>query len=480
MSFLTDNPRLSAALEKLNAVGQQLLARIKRIDWSEVADQAPLALNRFAWFFAVLLLGYTIHAKQVWPYPIFKNGLEAITDIALHAKSYLGLFPTRSAVHKPGTDSGVVIHKPEKVEPGNIFLAGIFGERNLMKLMSPEGKELHRWTVPFYKAIPNLDHILPVELRPRNETMTHIHGAHVFRDGSVVFNFDYHGLVSVDACSNIQWVKPQMTHHAVTGAEDGTLWVLSRNHYDKPVAHLPLLKPPFFEDTVLHISRDGKILKEISLPKLFDKNDLHALVSATGTLEPENKYDDFLHANDIEILTAEKAAAFPQFEAGDIAISMRNVNLLIVFDPQTEKVKWTHTGPWLRQHDPDFLSDGTISVYDNRWAGIENVRRLGGSRILTIDPRTNAVKTTYQSKKNEPLFFTHIMGVHQTFESGNILIAEPTRGRVFEVTRDGEIVWQFINRLNADYLGHVTIAEKFPVDYFNFRTGQCQPKGDAS
>jgi hypothetical protein len=29
-------------------------------------------------------------------------------------------------------------------------------------------------------------------------------------------------------------------------------------------------------------------------------------------------------------------------------------------------VKWSQTGPWLRQHDPDFLSDGRILVYDNR------------------------------------------------------------------------------------------------------------------
>ena len=72
------------------------------------------------------------------------------------------------------------------------------------------------------------------------------------------------------------------------------------------------------------------------------------------------------------------------------------------------------------------------------------------------------------------------MGVHQKFASGNILIAQPTYGRVFEVTRDAEIVWEYINRLNKDYLGHVTIAEKFPTNYFTFDKKACTNNGGRS
>jgi hypothetical protein len=46
--------------------------------------------------------------------------------------------------------------------------------------------------------------------------------------------------------------------------------------------------------------------------------------------------------------------------------SFRNINLIIVFDPDSGVVKWSQTGPWLRQHDPDFLSDGRLLIYDNR------------------------------------------------------------------------------------------------------------------
>ena len=227
----------------------------------------------------------------------------------MHAKSYLGMFPTRQAAFCPGTDAGVTVNKSDKVEPGVTFLAGMEGERNIMKL--GDGNKLHRWMVPFYKAIPNLDHIMPAHLRPMNESMTHIRGAHVYSDGSIVFNFDCHGLVSIDSCSNIQWTKSQMTHHAVTGAQDGTVWVHSRHHHTAPVDRLPILKPPFFEDTLLQLSRDGKVMREISLPGLMIKNDRVATLTATGTLDPVTQLDDFMHNNDIEILTADKARPSP-------------------------------------------------------------------------------------------------------------------------------------------------------------------------
>jgi len=48
-------------------------------------------------------------------------------------------------------------------------------------------------------------------------------------------------------------------------------------------------------------------------------------------------------------------------------------------------VKWWRTGPFLRQHDPDFLPNGHILVFDNRLGGRDH--RFGESRIVEIDPK---------------------------------------------------------------------------------------------
>jgi hypothetical protein len=45
--------------------------------------------------------------------------------------------------------------------------------------------------------------------------------------------------------------------------------------------------------------------------------------------------DDPLHLNDIKVLREEMASAFPTFAAGDVMISMRNLNAIAVLDQET-------------------------------------------------------------------------------------------------------------------------------------------------
>ena len=46
-------------------------------------------------------------------------------------------------------------------------------------------------------------------------------------------------------------------------------------------------------------------------------------------------------------------------------ISLRNVSTVLVFDPDDLKIRYSITGRFVRQHDPDFVDNNTISVFDN-------------------------------------------------------------------------------------------------------------------
>ena len=46
------------------------------------------------------------------------------------------------------------------------------------------------------------------------------------------------------------------------------------------------------------------------------------------------------------VLTAEQAKAIPNAKEGDILLSMRNVNMLAVLDPQEQKIVWAMVGSW--------------------------------------------------------------------------------------------------------------------------------------
>ncbi len=124
------------------------------------------------------------------------------------------------------------------------------------------------------------------------------------------------------------------------------------------------------------------------------------------------------------------------------------------------------TGPYIRQHDPDFTDNGTIMVYDNR-SDNGNGSVLGGSRIIEIDPVKRSFSIAYEGDAINP-FYTNLAGKQQILPNGNILITEYQGGRVFEVTPNNEIVWTFINRYDEDEVYSVSDAVRYPKDYFRF------------
>jgi hypothetical protein len=375
-----------------------------------------------------------------------------------------------------GEDEGVLVHVPGAPEPGLTLISGILEDGEVgLQLIDLEGTVRHRWPAAFSEVWPDPGHVRGRPL-PFNDWGTEVHGAALLPDGDVVFNFDRYGLQRLDPCGEVVWKLPYMTHHSVFVSDDGNLWVPGLRYHAEPVSSLPGIVPPFLEDMILEVSPHGRLLREISLLELFYANELEALLFANGldTFD-DASHRDLLHLNDIEILSMSDAAAFPLFDAGDIMVSLRELNLIMVIDPATEEVRWTQTGPWIRQHDPDFLPDGRIMVFDNRRDDRDG-RIFGGSRILTIDPVTREVQTVYEGSDEAP-FFSNEQGKQQSLANGNVLIAETLRGRVFEVTPDDRIVWSYISRYDDDHVTQISDAERYPEDYANFGSDECAEDG---
>ena len=94
--------------------------------------------------------------------------------------------------------------------------------------------------------------------------------------------------------------------------------------------------------------------------------------------------NDPTHLNNVEPLPRAMAAAFPQFAPGDLLISLRNMNTMAVLDPRTRKIKWAMSGQFVQQHDPDFLPNGNIMLFDNL-GGLNGDASCGRSRVLELD-----------------------------------------------------------------------------------------------
>jgi hypothetical protein len=358
---------------------------------------------------------------------------------------------------------------------GLTLMSGLFNQEIGLQIVDLDGTVLNSWKVDFFEIWPDPAHIAPPSERPHNKWAFHVQGMTAFADGSVLFNVAEKGLAKMDRCGALLWTLPRMTHHAITVADDGTLWVPSRIWHETPPAHFPGMRHSFFEDTLLNISADGDVLREISLLDVLYRAGLHGLLAGTGTDTPVKGgafgSRDPTHVNDVEVFSAVSTTAFPRVSAGDLLVSARNLDLLIAFDPATLEVKWWRTGPWLRQHDPDIQADGRISLFNNN-DDDSGGHLFGGSNIMSIDVGRDQTEIVFP-RKDRSIFYSELMGTHQHLPNDNILITESQAGRVFELTADGEIAWEYFNRFDVDEAALIEDAQRYDRGFFRVPSWDC-------
>jgi hypothetical protein len=421
----------------------------------------------------LLVFGYGIAVGryQIFPYEAIKRAHGTIALVIDESEMIAKIRPTKHLFKARDSGSGAVRFDEGQMSPGLTFVAGFFDSGLELRLIQPDGSIVNRWPVRFYDVFPEPSHIKPKENIPQTNWNTDIHGAIALPDGSVLFNFQNSGLVKMDRCGTIQWTLPRMTHHAVNLAHDGGFWIPDLRFIDS-ASRFPSLTPPYEEDILLKVSSEGKILMELSVLEVLFENNLQWLLFVNGPDGIELDKLDLTHLNDVKELWPEMAGHFPQFAAGDLMVSLRNLGLIMVLDPATKKVKWYRIGPWMDQHDPDFLPSGKISVFSNNNDLTEDGSRLGGSTIIEVDPVSGASRARYGGVPNQRMY-TRVRGNHQPLENGNVLIVESRGGRVIEVNPMGEIVWKFVNRYDDDHVAYVNDAIRYPPDYFKVTDWTC-------
>ena len=170
---------------------------------------------------------------------------------------------------------------------------------------------------------------------------------------------------------------------------------------------------------VVEVDPDGQEVRRINVWKLLDpvKDPIVAI----------KRRWEWTHVNAIDIN-----------EAGDIAFSARSCDRIGVIDGATGALtfKFTETQG---QHHVTWVDDRKILVFDNGYAN---------SRVLEIDVDTSEITWKYQGNPGPQFYSGHISGVERLW-SGSVLVCEGTSGRLFEVTRDHEIVWEWINPITT-------------------------------
>ncbi len=340
--------------------------------------------------------------------------------------------------------------RPEKTCDGFTLL--MYGGDSRAVLVNMRGDVVHEWHVPFshlWSSPPHLRGWI-------DDAAVYFNDGHVYPNGDLVVviegpinalnSSNGYGLVKLDKDSHVLWKYAEKCHHDVDVDDDGTIYAIVNEVIDRVPPGLEHIPTPCMVDCIDVISPEGKRLKRIPLLESIQSSPFAPLLSVlerpkAGTAAPagtapfqdDQLRRDVLHTNAVKVLRRSQAAKFPLFRPGQLLVSPRHLDALLVLDPQSGQVVWAARGPWHAQHDPSFLDSGRLLLFDN----------LGSprtSRVLEYDPRTQAFPWSYPGPDGAS-FLSRIRGMCQRLANGNTLVVNSDGGEAFEVSPDHEIVW---------------------------------------
>ena len=374
----------------------------------------------------------------------------------------------RRATHR----RGITIYKRDKALEGLNFYSS--GHANVAVLMDMEGNTLHEWTLKSIREVWPLTNL--------GEAATHWRRAHLYPNGDILAIYEGIGMLKLDKDSRVLWAfNTRLPHHHMQVSETGDIFVLTKRREEIPWLKISDEKPVTDYITVLKPGAD--IAAEYSILTGFRNSGYNEILSKLSNKE------DLLHTNTIQLLDGSLGHLSPLFKKGNVLLASLFLNAIYILDSSENKVVWMmdgdENGLWVGMHEPSLLESGNILLFANNWVS----SGMGNSEILEIDPFTKKTVWSYRGSEEEP-FYSRLCGTCQRLPNGNTLIAESENGRAFEVTKEGDTVWEFVSPHRAgennELIATLLHIRRIPRDYAawlgnktqRFNEAKVKPGGD--
>ena len=382
--------------------------------------------------------------------------------------------------------TGTTIYQPDRTWNGYMIFNS--PEFQGAVLIDMNGNTLRRWEeiTGFPPKLLPMGHIVGGDL-PRPPHQESIALVQLDWDGNEVWRFDRADQVQTEEGETI-WAARQ--HHDwqregnpvgyyAPGAEplitNGRTLILSHKNLTKPEITDKRLE----DDYILEVSWTGEILWEWLASDHVDElgfsEEARNAIYRSVSWNEARQSADWLHIN-----AASYVGPNTWYDQGDerfhpenVLFSSRESNIIGIIDRsgaivwrmgpdyrQTEPL--SELGQIIGQHHPHIIPEGlpgagNLLVFDNGGsAGYgsanpaaptgQNSSRRFNSRVLEINPVTFEKVWEYTIAGLEQFrFFSSYVSAAQRLPNGNTMITEGADGRIFEVTTEGDIVWEYIS-----------------------------------
>jgi hypothetical protein len=365
--------------------------------------------------------------------------------------------------------AGVTIYDPDRAENCYVIFDGADGATHIIDMA---GNEVKTWP---HKGVPS--EIIDPDL---------IGG----KKGHVFVGIRSDDPMATDTLQELDWNddvvwewgeqapggKAQQHHDQARLPNGNTLINAYKTHVVPTISDEPVRDNPLYE-----VTPEGKIvwtwLVSEHLEELGFPDEKLAQLRANPTGFPLKM---LLVQNNMSPLGPNKwfDAGDDRFHPDNILIDARFGNFIAIIDKASGSICWRmgpdypaaydlskrqFSGPTPRpidmtagQHDVHMIEAGlpgagNILIFDNQGASgypAFHLHHMSGSRVLEVDPTTQEIVWQYDATKSghPPWTFhsKHISSARR-LPNGNTLINEGEQGRLFQVTPDGEIVWEFVS-----------------------------------
>lgn len=336
--------------------------------------------------------------------------------------------------------SHVTVYLPEQCFDGYTLFTNYMG--HVFYLIDMNGHVVHYWPVRTAK----IGELLP--------------------NGNLIYGHMWHGMAETDWHGHELWYYPCSQHHDFAVMPNGHLMILcgARN------------ETRFDQDIYKEGPHVIRYFVEVDPAKWevvwrWDADDHIEELKKAGIGFPRT-ISDVYHSNTCEVLPETSLGRKDsRFKAGNVVFSHRNLNVIGVIEKESGEIVWTWGVETLDyQHMPTLILDthpitGEPMPGAGHFLVFDNGPHRGYSKVVEIDPLTDEIVWQYVASTRSEFYGGYCAGADR-MPNGNTVICEGGNGgRLFEVTREGKIVWEYL----TPYLGfkgyRIYRCMRYPPNY---------------
>lgn len=265
-------------------------------------------------------------------------------------------------------------------------------------------------------------------------------------------------------------------------------------HKNKVVSEI--CKEELLDDVIYEVDWEGKLTgfqwhaAEHFEDYGFD-NSARKAIHECCNFDRKKGFSDWLHLNSASYLGLNRwydEKGDERFRPENIIISSRSANFVAIIAYDTGGVVWKvgpdfvegssehGLGQIVGQHHAHMIprglpGEGNILLFDNGgksgYGGPEGYPRYKReySRVIEFDPTTFELVWQYGSEVGEEHFFSHFISGAQRLPNGNTLVTDGANGRIFEVTKEKQKVWEYVAPAQGEFGNKVYRAYRVPPEW---------------